>query len=72
MKTFARVVRRYVLATAAIILLLMALGVAALIGLGYYYGTMRADSFRFRGGEAFHALRRILPSRAAAVRAVRV
>lgn len=51
MKTFARVVRRYVLATAAIILLLMALGVAALIGLGYYYGTMRADSFRYSSSQ---------------------
>ena len=51
MKTFARVVRRYVLATVAIILLLMALGVAALIGLGYYYGTMRADSFRYSSSQ---------------------
>lgn len=40
MKTFSRVVRRYVLATAAIILLLMILGVAAVIGIGYYYGKI--------------------------------
>ena len=34
MKTFARVVRRYVLATAAVILLLMLLSVVAMIALG--------------------------------------
>ena len=47
MKTFARVVRRYVLATALTILLLLALGVAALIGLGYQYGTKQAATFRY-------------------------
>ena len=47
MKTFARVVRRYVLATALTILLLLALGVAALIALGYQYGTKQAATFRY-------------------------
>ena len=37
--------------TASFALLLMALGVAALIGLGYYYGTMRADSFRYSSSQ---------------------
>lgn len=58
MKTFARVVRRYVLATAAIILLLMILGVAALIALGYHYGTMQADSFRYSSTQIADHLQR--------------
>lgn len=58
MKTFSRVVRRYVLATAAIILLLMILGVAAVIGIGYYYGKIPKDGFRYSSSQVANHLRR--------------
>ena len=51
MKTFARVVRRYVLATAAVILLLMLLSVVAMIALGYYYGTV-SNTLRYSSSRA--------------------
>ena len=57
MKTFARVVRRYVLATAAVILLLMLLSVVAMIALGYYYGTV-SNTLRYSSSQVANSLRR--------------